>query len=239
MTSQSPALRVYAEAGRDWPALIWRAPPGWRGISSAVLGGGIGPITGWVNAMVHRDYCEPDPVAHMARLAQGFGLGAGGVVGMLTAADVRRRQFAEDDAVRVTATVGLGVPTLAAAPDGDPGLATRRSAVGTINILIIVPVPLSDAALVNTVITVTEAKTQALADAGYRATGTASDAVCVACPTPRGKIGTTAAGTMIAPGPGFEAYGGPRSPWGARVARAVHHAVLAGAIDWRDTNPHS
>ena len=43
-------------------------------------------------------------------------------------------------------------------------------------------VPLGDAAYVNAVMTATEAKTQALLDAGFRATGTASDAICVAAP---------------------------------------------------------
>lgn len=74
--------------------------------------------------------------------------------------------------------------------------------------------PLSEAAYVNAVITATEAKTQALPDAGFRASGTASDAICVAAP---------AAGEP-------EDFAGPRSLWGARVARAVHSAVHAGAV---------
>jgi adenosylcobinamide amidohydrolase len=79
-----------------------------------------------------------------------------------------------------------------------------------------VPVPLSDAAFVNAVVTATEAKTQALLDAGFAGTGTASDAVCVAAP---------------ASGRG-EDFAGPRSRWGARIARAVHAAVYAGALDY-------
>ncbi|MEU8664758.1 adenosylcobinamide amidohydrolase, partial [Actinoplanes philippinensis] len=64
----------------------------------------------------------------------------------------------------------------------------------------------------NTIATATEAKAQALADLGLDATGTATDAVCVLCP---------------AGGPPA-AYGGPRSRWGAPLARAVHRAVLDG-----------
>ena len=74
-----------------------------------------------------------------------------------------------------------------------------------------VPAPLADAALVNAVVTATEAKAQALLEAGVPGTGTASDAIVVCCP----------------PG-GTEAYGGPRSAWGARLARAVHGAVPPG-----------
>jgi adenosylcobinamide amidohydrolase len=103
------------------------------------------------------------------------------------------------------------VPAEAAAREG-------AEAVGTINVLAVVPVPLSDAALVNAVVTATEAKAQALAEAGLRATGTSSDAVCVACPV---------AGTQEP-----EPYGGPRSVWGARLARAVHAAVAEGTADW-------
>ena len=61
------------------------------------------------------------------------------------------------------------------------------------------PTPRSSTPLV----TATEAKAQALVEAGVPGTGTASDAVVVCCP----------------PG-GTEPYGGPRSVWGARLARA-------------------
>jgi hypothetical protein len=33
------------------------------------------------------------------------------------------------------------------------------------------------------------------------------------------------------------AFGGPRSDWGARLARAVHEAVLEGARSWLQQNP--
>jgi adenosylcobinamide hydrolase len=107
------------------------------------------------------------------------------------------------------ATVGLTHPILAAAPED--GHAAEP--VGTINIVVLVPARLGDAALVNAASTATEAKVQALHDAGFAATGTATDALCVACPD----SGPPAA------------FGGPRSVWGARIARAVHRAVLAGA----------
>ena len=76
---------------------------------------------------------------------------------------------------------------------------------------------MSEAALVNAVATVAEAKAQAFWELGLAATGTATDATCVICPT-----GGPAA-----------AYGGPRSTWGARIARAVRQAVLAGAATSR------
>ena len=128
---------------------------------------------------------------------------------MLTAADVRHHVTADDGGVEVCATVGLGHPTLAAAPDE----AEPIRLVGTINLVVVVPERLADAALVNAVATVGEAKAQAMWDLGHRATGTATDAVCIVCPV-SGRA---------------HAFGGPRSQWGARVARAVHGAVIAGA----------
>jgi len=136
---------------------------------------------------------------------------------MLTAAQVADFALRSDQGAEAAATVGLRVPTWAAAPAGaaDPELAP-----GTINIIVCVPVPLADAALVNTVITATEAKTQAVLEAGFGGTGTATDAVCVAAP--------------VAAGGAAEDFAGPRSAWGARIARAVHAAVLAGATGYAD-----
>jgi adenosylcobinamide amidohydrolase len=91
--------------------------------------------------------------------------------------------------------------------------------VGTINIVAFLPAPLADAALVNAVATATEAKVQALVEAGFDATGTATDALFIACP--------------VAGDGNAEPYGGPRSSWGARLARAVHAAVAEGTHRWR------
>ncbi|ROO88824.1 adenosylcobinamide amidohydrolase [Actinocorallia herbida] len=208
------------EDGARLPALVWRSGPR-RMISSGMVGGGIAE-GGWVlNAQVPGGYSRMDPVAHLGELASGFGLDGPGV-GLLTAAEVNAHETGRDGGVHAVATVGLRVPTWAAAQEGaqDPELApmvTPGYRPGTINIVVDVPVALSDAALVNAVLTVTEAKTQALLEAGYDCSGTASDAVCVAAP-PLGEP---------------EPFAGPRSVWGARIARAVHAAVLAGALDYR------
>jgi adenosylcobinamide amidohydrolase len=206
------------EGGTRLAATVWRAGAGHRMISSAMLGGGIGPA-GWVlNAQVAGAYARTDPVVHLTELAAAYGLHGPGV-GMLTAASVSRTMRRDDEGVRVSATVGLRVPTWAASPAGarDPELAPLDAwTPGTINIVVAVPVPLSDAALVNAVITATEAKTQALLEAGVPCTGTASDALCVAA---------AAEGAR-------EIFAGPRSVWGARIARVVHAAVHAGAVDY-------
>jgi adenosylcobinamide amidohydrolase len=199
------------EAGIRFPMALWRPGPGYQMISSSIVGGGLGPREWVLNAQVPSDYDRVDPGVHLAELAADLGLSGPGV-GLLTAAQVTEVVQREDSGAHVAATVGLGIPTWAAAPP-DPSLAPIRPP-GTINIVVCVPVPLSDAAFVNAVVTVTEAKSQALLEAGFACTGTASDAVCVAAP---------------ADGPG-EDFAGPRSRWGSRVARATHAAVYVGAL---------
>ncbi len=199
--------RTRREQGRDLALLVWRFGSPVRVIASAPHGGGLGTRRWIVNAQVPGSYSRRDPDNHLRQLGVSLGLPGRGV-GMLTAADVRRVTSAQDGGVEVAATVGLGHPIRAAAPD-DPA---PMPLVGTINLVVLTPAPLSDPALVNAVATVTEAKVQALRDLGLDATGTATDAVCIACPAD-------------APAAGF---GGPRSLWGARIARAVHAAVLAG-----------
>jgi adenosylcobinamide amidohydrolase len=193
-------------------------------ISTGVDGGGLGERRWWLNTQVSLRYFEPDPAGHIRRIVAELGL-AGPGVGMLTAADVRHRQSARDGGVRVVATVGLSLPVFAAAAPEQIAAELTPSGPGTINVLVVLPVALQDAALVNLVVTATEAKTQALFEAGTPGTGTSSDSICIACPT------------VAAADEGLrEAYGGPRSPWGARTARAVHDAVAAGTVDWFTRN---
>lgn len=204
------------------PALVWRAGPGWRMAATTVLGGGLGE-RGWVlNVQVPHGYAREDPQAHLRELAVGLGLPGAGV-GMLTAARVAAATTAADGRVEVIATVGLGRPTWAAAPE-EPETWRGRAAVvrpGTINLLVVVPVPLDDGAMLNAIATTTEAKTQALLEHGWACTGTASDAVCIAAPMLREHAARSAGAA--------EPFAGPRSRWGARIARAVHAAVRAGA----------
>lgn len=199
-----PQLRIRRESGRDLPLLVWRFVSPVRAIASAPHGGGLGPRRWVVNAQVPSSYARRDPDHHLSKLGVSLGL-AGRGVGMLTAAPVRDRAATFDEGVSAVVTVGLGHPVRAAAPDEG-----RQPLVGTINVVVLLPERMTDAALVNLVATSAEAKVQALADLGHSATGTATDAVCIICPE-EGRP---------------HAFGGPRSHWGARVARAVHSGVL-------------
>ena len=208
----APERAAYRDGERSRPVLVWRLRQPMLAVASTPLGGGIGTRRWIVNAQVALEYARTDLEAHLAAISAELGC-AGAGVGFLTAAAIDDVASAVDGAVSASATVGLRHPTLAAAPDEAP----HGSAVGTVNVVVGVPVRLTPSALVNAVITCTEAKTQALHDHGVPATGTASDAVCVACP---------AAGTA-------QQFAGPRSPIGASLARAVHAAVAAGTAAWK------
>jgi adenosylcobinamide amidohydrolase len=194
---------VRFEDGEHLPLLAWSFPAPLLAASTASSGGGIGERSWVLNAQVSHDYGRHDLDAHAAELAAAIGLSGPGVT-MLTAADVDRVRQAQDRGVTAAATVGLTHPTWAAAPD-DP----KPPGPGTINVVVIVPVRLGHGALLNALCTATEAKSQALFELGFPATGTPSDAVTVLCPTS---------------GP-EESFCGPRSVWGARLARAVYSVV--------------
>ncbi|MEU3607548.1 adenosylcobinamide amidohydrolase [Streptomyces sp. NPDC035033] len=205
-----PELLERDEDGRRLGALLWRPGPGWRAVSSAVLGGGIGERHWVMNVQVAHGYARTDPGRHLAALAGRAGLRGPGV-GLMTAAEVARHGTASDGGAVAVATAGIDVRGWAAAPG--PAVPAPQPP-GTINIVVTVPAPLTDAALVNAVATATEAKVQALLDAGHDCSGTPTDAVCVLARAPR-------------PGGPAEPFAGPRSLWGARLARAVHAAVGA------------
>ena len=216
-----------AEDGLRLPMALWYPGPGYRMISSGVLGGGLGPREWVLNAQVATGYARTDPEAHLRELARGLGLSGPGI-GLLTAAPVTDVVQREDRGVHAAATVGLRVPTWAAARPGDPDRELAPidrdvwSRPGTINVIVSVPVPLAGAAFVNAVVTATEAKAQAVLDAGFAGTGTATDASSIAAPIDRG-------------GAPAEEFTGPRSRWGASIARVVHAAVRAGAVGYAAT----
>ncbi|HUL25734.1 MAG TPA: adenosylcobinamide amidohydrolase [Streptosporangiaceae bacterium] len=221
-----PELLSRREDGAELAMALWRFGSPLLSLSSAPYGGGWGERQWVLAAQVSGGYSRPDPADHLAELAGGLRLDGPGI-GMLTAVDVRLVSTGREDGVTAAATVGLSHPTWAAGAEagtGSAGAAGARApapsapaaAPGTVNIIAVLSRRLCPAALVNAVMTVTEAKSQALWEAGFAGTGTPSDAVAVLCP---------------AAGPA-EAFAGPRSRWGSRLARAVHAAVLDGSIRW-------
>lgn len=204
---------VQAGSGDDaMPAVVWRFPSPLAVLSSAPVGADHAVVAWVLNTRVPADYHRHDLDVHAAELAEHFDLDGPGIA-MFTAADVRKLATRTVDEVTVDVTLGIGKPTWAADRTGSwSGAASTNPPPGTINIVAQLPVALQPAAAVNAVITITEAKTQALIELGVPGTGTASDAVTVCWPD----------------APKTEAFCGPRSRWGAPLALATHAAVIAG-----------
>ena len=200
--------------GAPGACLVWRWDEPMLAISSSIVGGGIGGVSWVLNMTVDRDYSRLDPVAHIGEVAARLELEGRGI-GLMTAVDVGGWVSAASDGAVVCTTVGVSRPVWAA----DPHRSAKPARVepGTINLVAFVPARMSEAALVNTVATITEAKVQALAAHEVPGTGTASDAICVMCPM----VGDE------------EPFGGPRSTWGARLAQAAFEAVTAGIVRQR------
>lgn len=239
-------VEVRDESGAPWPVLVWRFGAPLLTCSTGPHGGGLGVRRWAFNAQVPTGYAEADLAAHCAAIAAALGLDGDGVglltaadvgraaratddgVVVMATVGLGHPEWAATDVDGGTDSAELGSTKPATDAEG-AGMAVARSLgklagraaakvrrEGTINVFAWVPESLSDAALVNAVATITEAKVQALFDADVPATGTATDAVVVACPV----------------GEDPHPYGGPRSRWGAPLAGAAHTAILTGARDW-------
>lgn len=198
---------LHPESDSYVAALTWQWDSPVEMLSSASVNGGLQRPSWLINIGVPLLYDRIDLAEHVSEAATELGIPGAGV-GLFTAADITRVQRGTIDGVAVDATVGISKPTWAADRSGG----YTPWSPGTINIVVQLPVGLDPGAAVNAVMTATEAKTQALLEAGIPGTGTASDAVVIVWPAD-------------APP---EMFAGPRSVWGSRIAQATHQAVLAG-----------
>jgi adenosylcobinamide hydrolase len=181
-------------------------------LSSAVVGGGLGSARHFVNMHVDKDYDGESPENDLAEFAAACGV-EDGFVGLMTAASTEHACVAAEsrDETTVAAVVSVGLSNTSSAGITPPLAAPP----GTINVILLVDVALTPSAMVNAVITATEAKTMTLAawdvrtPDGEPASGTSTDAVVVACPA--GEAGLS--------------YAGPATTVGWLVARSVRAAI--------------
>ena len=206
----------------DRPLLVARFPAPRRMLGWAINRPGfcLADRVAWLEV---RDADLPegcDPVAILeARLAEA---GVAGAVGLLTARDVRKFHVARAEvggvAAMCLATVGLSNAGRVGATRTD----WHPPQAGTINVLASVSVALTDAAFLEALSIVTEARTAAVMELGLsrpegRVTGTGTDCIVLAAP-PDGVA---------------EPYAGLHTAVGEALGRAVHAAVAAGAGVWR------
>lgn len=188
-------------------------------LNSSIWGGGFGRVRHLVNRQVPKSYMCDDPEAEMESFLQSQGFDTGATAAMMTAAwiaDAGEYHLSRDNLhVSVWVTAGLGNTVRAGTTEG-----TDRLYPGTINSIVIVDGQMAEAAMVNAVITATEAKAAALQDLGVKArnsellaTGTSTDAVLIAS-TGRGDL--------------FR-YAGTATTIGYMIGKAVYDATIRSA----------
>ena len=203
-----PGIDVTIDAG----AVQVKSDRPLRVLSSAVVGGGLCNARHIVNMHVADDYDGARPDDDLRAFAASRGI-HGPFVGLMTATwtEFARAAVRSSNELTVVAVVSIGLANPECAGITPP--MTARA--GTINTILLIDGDLTPAALVNAVITATEAKTLMLGEWAVRthdglpASGTTTDSVVVAC-TGRGRR--------------LE-YAGPATTAGWLIARAVREAM--------------
>ena len=181
-------------------------------LSSALVGGGLNRTRHILNMHVDKDYAGPDPVSDLESCAHQVGIQEG-FIGLMTAVMLEKVKidWQQQDGLGVCAIVTAGLANASAAGISAPA----GPQPGTINTILLIDGILTPAALVNAVITATEAKCAVLrrldtrTPDGHPATGTSTDAIVVA---------STNRGPSVP-------YAGPLTLAGWLLARAVGGAL--------------
>jgi len=162
--------------------------------ASTGVGGGIRDVSTICNSTVNKDFNDDDPVAYIHALAASRGYGED-VFGLLTAVGMKHLCVLTYDYVTVFITAGV----------------TNRNpqGPGTINIIVWTREACSEGALLELIVTATEAKADALQRMGYDFTGTTTDAVV----------------TCHEGGPVLHPYAGTLTDIGAKVYESVLHGL--------------
>lgn len=177
-----PGLKAYYDEDR----ITARVQQPLQTISSAVYGGGMGKADTVVNWKVPLNYNCVDPVRDVGRMLERWGLPPAATIGLLTAAKLTHASIveAEGDCFNVFCMASSGTGNAARA--GMSRDVFPAYSPGTINIVLFIDGRMTPSAIVNAVITATEAKTAALQDLGIAdhangsgATGTTTDAVVI------------------------------------------------------------
>lgn len=226
MNSTDPRdLISWATTIRD-RTLIVAFPTPYRVLSWAPLHGGFTEARTILNHQVQTEaYPAHEPGVFLHSLAQQLNVHAP-VVGLMTGVKLERlvRRVSQYDAILIECFATVGLSNALAV--GDP--ATYEEQPGTINLILVVNQPIADAALVEAVAVITEAKVRALYAATVKstisdalATGTGTDCVAVACP-----LGAPA-----------YAYCGKHTRLGELFGQAVSEAVAKGIRRAQEAQP--
>lgn len=178
-------------------------------LSSAVVNGGLVRTRGFLNMHLRQDSpLEPGgPEVRLADEVRARGL-PGDSVGMMTGASMRSFRLAsapvDGHLLTVVLTAGLSNARRAGDRAEQRSLFSGHSPTGTINLALVSSVPLTPAAMAETLTTLTEAKAAVLQRlaitspvSGGIATGTGTDATAVFCPPDAGAVAYTGKHTLF------------------------------------------
>lgn len=194
-------------------------------LSSAMKNGGHTVADTLFIAQVPHDCTMDDPRTDIDKVMEKHGIPAD-AVGFMTAAEVKHvfsTVVTEHDGVETfaAATAGLSNQVVAGELLEDweerHRISLERSKIltrGTINIIGVSPLPMTDAAKINIMMPMIEAKSAAMSILGYRETGTTSDAIAIVSPT----------------GDEREVFAGTGMPLGISMARSVKAAVISNLV---------
>lgn len=190
-------------------------------VSSALVGGGFFCTQTIINYHVPRHYNNTEPADELRDYAQTHAIGEP-FVGLMTAVPMRftKTLTLRQRALTVTSIITAGLHIAEASGLTVPTFTTP----GTINIIVLVDANLVASAMVNAIMTITEAKTAVLVEhsvrteEGYLATGTMTDAVVVGC---------TGNGDPLP-------YAGPATEVGACIGACVRQCLQKALLYWRN-----
>jgi adenosylcobinamide hydrolase len=192
-------------------------------LSSAVHPGGFSYANHIVNWKVPLAYQGHDPVRDLILQCEKWGCDPAGTIGLMTAAKLTHASMKEIAGDRFNLLCCTTVGTRNAARAGLPRSTFSAYAAGTINTILLIDGQMTESAMVNAIITATEAKSAALQQLGITeeangqlATGTTTDAIV---------IGVSQAAAWDA----LHAYAGAATTIGCAIGEAVYETVLEAA----------
>lgn len=195
-------------------------------IGNAVYGGGRTIASRFVNWKVPKGYRGNDPAGDAADAVRSWGFDPDRTSVLLTAAKLTHASVEETagDRFSLLACTTAGTGNAARAGCGRTFYPAYGYTPGTINTFLCIDGALTEAAMVNALLTAAEAKAAALQDAGIKdaengltATGTTSDAILL------GVTGSAAGGAV-------HAYAGTATTIGGAIGAAVYRTVLESVL---------
>lgn len=191
-----------------------------RTISNGVIGDGIQWLTHFCNFHVEKNYHCDDPVKDVQNWMSKFDIPHEQALGMMTAVNLEDVVIIEEEigGISMLAIVTAGVGN--AVDITKQSISEKVQTIGTINIMLFIDAHFTDGALVNGLLSATEAKVKALMDLKVKdphsdtyATGTSTDAMVIGLTQLGDKTSYAGSGTVVGQAIGQIVY------------RATHEAI--------------